>query len=248
MSELPSAEAAILKAWREDHAEGETSRFVCPHCGAYTQQEWGKPLQLARYLLSNVRGYRDIAKEPAFTFSFCTSCHAESLFRGTKLLFPSRIMAPQPSLDMPADVTIDFEEARQICGQSPRGAAALLRLAIQKLCPQIGASDGDVNHMIKQLVADGIIPSAVQKALDAVRVIGNEAVHPGELDLRDDVTTVQSLFGLVNFIVEKAITEPKEIQEIFDRLPESKRNGIEQRDAPANAQRVGSGPPLSDGD
>lgn len=51
------------------------------------------------------------------------------------------------------------------------------------------------------------ISPALQQALDSVRVIGNEAVHPGTMDLRDDVFTVLSLFGLVNFIVQKAITD-----------------------------------------
>ena len=82
---------------------------------------------------------------------------------------------------------------------------------------------------IKELVSKGL-PSAVQKSLDAVRVIGNEAVHPGQIDLRDDVETAQVLFKLVNLIAEKMITEPKEVESIYASLPESKRQQIERRD------------------
>jgi hypothetical protein len=66
--------------------------------------------------------------------------------------------------------------------------------------------------------------------MDAVRVIGNEAVHPGVLDLRDDAATANTLFRLVNFIVEKMISEPREIEEVYAALPEKKRSAIDTRD------------------
>jgi hypothetical protein len=34
----------------------------------------------------------------------------------------------------------------------------------------------------------------IQQALDTVRVIGNEAVHPGEMDVRDDPSLVGTLY------------------------------------------------------
>ena len=70
----------------------------------------------------------------------------------------------------------------------------------------------------------------VQHALDAVRVIGNEAVHPGTLDLKDDRDTAMRLFGLMNIIAEQMISNPKHIKELYDKLPESKRTAIEKRD------------------
>jgi hypothetical protein len=67
-------------------------------------------------------------------------------------------------------------------------------------------------------------------ALDSVRVIGNEAVHPGQIDLRDTPEIAMSLFGLVNFIVEKMITEPKEIDAFYGALPATKLDQIAKRD------------------
>jgi len=84
--------------------------------------------------------------------------------------------------------------------------------------------------MIGQLVQEEKIPRAVQQAMDSVRVWGNEAVHPGTLDLRDDAAMVARLFGLVNFIVEKTISEPRQIAEIFGGLPAGKLEGIAKRD------------------
>ena len=87
----------------------------------------------------------------------------------------------------------------------------------------------DVNTDIANLVKEGL-PVKIQKALDTVRVTGNEAVHPGILDLRDDQETAQNLFKLINFIAEKMISEPKEVEKLFDNLPEDKKEAIEKRD------------------
>jgi len=67
-------------------------------------------------------------------------------------------------------------------------------------------------------------------ALDAVRVIGNNAVHPGQIDLTDDVATATALFGLVNFISEKMISEPAEIKRLYDLLPAGALAQIQKRD------------------
>ncbi len=71
----------------------------------------------------------------------------------------------------------------------------------------------------------------VQQALDVVRVIGNHAVHPGEMDLRDDAETAMALFGLVNLIADRMISEPKRIRALYDSLPERSKEQIIRRDA-----------------
>lgn len=138
---------------------------------------------------------------------------------------------PLPNPDLPEDIKRDYEEARSIVSLSPRGAAALLRLAIEKLCKHLDAIGRDLNAQIGYLVGQGLDPQ-VQKALDIVRVIGNEAVHPGQIDMGDDARTAASLFDVVNSISERMITHPKHIDEMYERLPEGKRKGIEERDKP----------------
>jgi hypothetical protein len=134
-----------------------------------------------------------------------------------------------PHADLPEDIRHDFEEARSIITRSPRGAAALFRLCVQKLCAHLGESGKNINQDIAALVKKGLNP-LVQKSLDAVRVIGNEAVHPGELDLRDDPETAAQLAKLINFIVDAMITQPKQIDLIYGSLPADKREQIEKRD------------------
>jgi hypothetical protein len=145
------------------------------------------------------------------------------------MIFPLASSAPPANQDLPPDISKDYAEASAILAHSPRGSAALLRLCIQKLCQHLGEPGENLNADIGSLVQKGL-PAGVQQALDAVRVIGNNAVHPGQIDLTDDVGTAAALFGLVNFITEKMISEPAEIQRLYGLLPAGALAQIQQRD------------------
>ena len=189
--------------------------FNCPHCGAFAHQAWG---QLAS---------RDILDD--WRVAHCQRCDDISIWFVDSMIYPSVGTAPHPNRDLPPDIADDYEEARAIMNRSPRGAAALLRLAIQKLCKHLGESGKDINADIAALVQKGL-PQSVQKALDTVRVVGNEAVHPGTLDLKDDAGIAGALFKLVNIVAEKMISEPREVDEIYATLPPAKLDGIAKRD------------------
>ena len=161
--------------------------------------------------------------------SKCFSCGEVALWVHDQLVFPPATQGPAPNPDLPDEVRRDYNEAGTILNLSPRGAAALLRLAVQKLCAALGESGKNSDTDIASLVKKGLSP-VVQKALDAVRVIGNEAVHPGTLDLKDDRDTATSLFDLVNIIAKQMISNPKHVDEIYEKLPGAKRRAIENRD------------------
>ncbi len=194
--------------------------FNCPFCHAYAKQLWAK----VRLVVGSAANFED-----RLNAAYCTQCHELSVWWNGTMLHPGDSTAPMPNLDMPEDVTCDYMEARDIVGKSPRGAAALLRLGIQKLCKALGQTGKDLNADIGKLVGNGL-PTRIQQSLDIVRVIGNESVHPGELDMKDDVATATVLFELVNLIVENQITQPKEVEQLYSKLPTSKLAGIEQRD------------------
>ena len=196
------------------------SSYNCPLCSAYAKQIWYLP-----YISVN----QGLAPIEQLRYVICEHCGKYSIWHLAKMIFPNSGNAPMPNPDMPEDIKADYEEARSIVTQSPRGAAALLRLAIQKLCRHLGKGGNDINNDIKSLVTKGL-PPRVQQALDIVRVIGNEAVHPGQIDLTDDVATASTLFGLINFIVEDRITKPKEIDALYSALPQNKLDGIKARD------------------
>ena len=193
--------------------------FNCPTCGAFAQMSW-------------VQTQFGPQTTPIFRAS-CGACHRPSWWldtnNGGHMLWPADVTAPLAHPDLYPDLQNDFEEARSISKASPRGAAALLRLVIEKLVKELGAQGDTIDKMIGDLVSKGL-PVQVQQALDTVRVIGNNAVHAGKMDQADVEATVNQLFGLVNIIVEQQITQPKKIAELFGTLPEGALNGIEKRD------------------
>jgi len=139
---------------------------------------------------------------------------------------------PQPHFNMPIGIQEDYKEAKQVYPLSARSAAALLRLAIQKLCVHLGEKGKDINSDIASMVRKGL-PIHIQQALDIVRVIGNEAVHPGLIDVRDNPEIARRLFGFVNEIVDNRIGKSEkqdQIEEMYASLPKQKLEQIKKRD------------------
>jgi hypothetical protein len=164
----------------------------------------------------------------------CFECKKLAVWRYNTLLWPAATEAPEANPDLPDAVAVIYEEAASVLGSSPRAAAALLRLCIELLCKHLGGTGSDLNADIGALVGRGLDPR-VQRALDIVRVIGNDAVHPGSIDPSDDRPAAEELFRLVNLISEIMITQPKHIDDMYGAIPEGKRKAIEERNAKAIA-------------
>jgi hypothetical protein len=163
--------------------------------------------------------------------SQCYNCSEIAIWMYRGLLWPRQGTAPMPNPDLSEEVRQDYLEASTILNLSPRGAAALLRLATQKLCVDLGESGKHLDSDIASLVKKGL-DVKVQQALDYVRFIGNNAVHPGQIDIKDDSSTAETLFVLVNRIADRMISEPKHTAELYGTLPEDFRKAVEKRDAP----------------
>lgn len=176
-------------------------------------------------------------------WSQCHSCKRFGIWVQERLIYPvvnSEIAAHE---EMPAPVKEDFEEAASIVDRSPRGAAALLRLAIQKLMPFLSEKGENINDDIASLVKKGL-EVEIQQALDVVRVVGNNAVHPGMIDLKDDKATAIKLFQLLNIVVERRISIPKQIGALFDDLPAGAKTAIQKRDGTSSLSDLeGKGKP-----
>ena len=195
--------------------------FPCPHCGVHAQQKW----------LLGMRGNAGLQKVTITDLraSLCAACNKYALWLDGKMIHPKVSTAPEPIGGLPDEVRADFMEARKVFDDSPRAAAALLRLSVQKLCIHLGYPGANLNDDIASLVADGL-PVHIQKALDTVRVVGNNAVHPGELDLRDDPDTAKLLFDCVNWITDAMIQRPERIANAYARLPGGAKAAVDKRD------------------
>lgn len=174
-----------------------------------------------------------------FESAQCNKCRNISVWktkirnksRVGELVYPDIGIAPPAAEDMPQDVKSDYEEAALIFNKSPRGAAALLRLGLQKLCKHLGEEGKNINTDIRALAEKQVLPSLIIKVADTVRITGNNAVHPGEMNEEDFDFVAGKLFELLNIIVSKGITEPKVLKELYEKTPEAPRVAAELRDA-----------------
>ena len=219
---------------------GNSKAFQCPVCSGFSSHLW-------TYNPIDINGdYNESIK--FIIIAQCQACNQFSIWitneirisssglvlysSGTTLtlIFPNVAEGvPKPNNDMPDDVKEIYIEAGEVLNISPRASAALSRLAIEKLVAHLNAQGKDLNTQIGSLVSKGM-PIEIQQMLDSVRVIGNNAVHPGQIDIKDNKELALSLLSFINLIVDNRITQPKKILDIYNLLPDSYRNSIERRD------------------
>lgn len=220
--------------------------FNCPICQAYASQKWHY-VGLSRHSYpasSNSTGvieemrtggsWSEALLMDGVRASECAHCRRVSIWKNGQLVIPL-VTAVQPCHeDAPDDVRALYEEAASICRASARGAAALLRVALELLTHHLGASPRDkLNDKIGTLVSSGL-PEGVIQSFDILRVVGNEAAHDPQTVLLDDNDEVAiSLFELLNFSIEQTISRQKKLQKLHDTLPEGIRKGIERRNSKA---------------
>lgn len=195
--------------------------FTCPHCGVLSKQGWW-------YKHWNGLQTHGHQNDHPLRIGTCDHCNKNTVWVNEDICYPDNGNSPFPNPEMPESVKKIYNEAASIHSKSPRGAAALLRLSIQILAKELGEQGKNINKDIANLVKKGL-PEIVQKSLDIVRVTGNDAVHPGQIDT-DDAEVVGQLFDLVNVIVEYMIALPKKVSGIYSDLPTSKLEGIDKRD------------------
>ena len=178
-------------------ASTKETAFDCPHCGAYTSQQWYQlfsrrnpedeklpllPNQDALDELERDSRYKPEAKEGIIDWmknvigglvflneeenapyckhhvynlflSKCYNCGKLAVWVHDSLLFPAKRFGANPNGDLPKEIIADYEEARSIVSLSPRGASALLRLSIQKLCKHLGGTGKNLDDDIAALVS-----------------------------------------------------------------------------------------------
>jgi hypothetical protein len=162
----------------------------------------------------------------------CTECERYAVWENGRMIFPFTSTLPEPAEDIPENVRMVYVEAAQVFKYSPRSSAALLRLAIEALLPQLPnytINNKKLVGMIGELVAQGI-PAHLQKALDSIRLYGNQGIHTAEIIDEDDTEIGIFLFELINVIVKELITDKKKIDAFYSSFPASKLAAIAQRD------------------
>jgi hypothetical protein len=65
--------------------------------------------------------------------------------------------------------------------------------------------------------------------MDVLRVVGNDAVHPGEIHPDEQPQTAAALCALLDIVVEDRIAQPRQIDDIQDAAGRSARGDREAR-------------------
>tara|TARA_B100000809_G_C14931621_1_gene457112 strand:+ start:72 stop:812 length:741 start_codon:yes stop_codon:yes gene_type:complete len=237
-----------------------SNKFQCPHCRTIATQSWfslntassdaNAILQhifydyrtgikdfyqtaISTFLDRTERDFKDSFQHcipKGFSVATCASCNEISLWVNNQMKYPKTTILPPPNSDLDEDIKELYQEATTIFLDSPKGSTALLRLALQKLLKQVGKSGSNINKDIKDLVSEGLSPK-IQQALDLLRVVGNNAVHPGQINLDDNSEIAKKLFNILNFIADELLTKPKELESLYaDIIPEETQEHIKQRD------------------
>lgn len=220
--------------------------FKCPHCGAFSYMKWDN---LSLFVYDDQGVEHNVLTR--VHQANCASCNKDSIWYNhrevtgwlalqgiprpsdnTELLrlFPIQEInsqdIPDYLSDMPEEVKKLYKEAALIFELSPRSGAALIRLALEKLCEHLGVKKKNIKESIEELAKQQIIPLRVAQAADNIRLIGNANVHPGIIgdEVLEDINP--AIFTYINLIVDYAITKPKEIDEINSLFPEQKRASL----------------------
>ena len=235
-------------------------KFQCPHCNTLATQEWFNSYNassavtkifnhifldyrqgvesyvqnyISSFLKNTNRNFQQVFTKyipTGFALATCSSCQNFTLWVNEEIVYPKKTTVLPPNDDLDEDIKALYIEASSILIDSPKGSTALLRLALQKLLKQIGGNGKNINNDIKDLVADNLSPQ-MQKALDLLRVVGNNAVHPGQIDLDDNIEIARKLFDILNYIAYELITKPKELESLYsDLVPLETQEHIKQRD------------------
>lgn len=203
------------------HPEHRKSSFNCPHCQVNSVQTWGRATSFPGSHGINV---------PAYEFSHCEHCDEWCCWFNQVMIMPTNAPVALPHPEMPEACTQDYLEARDIVARSPKAAAAIIRLTLQKLMVELGEKGDHIDKDIQSLVNKGL-DTHIQEALDYCRVVGNQAVHPGEIQLDDEPEIAHTLFDMINLIVDDRIARPARVKAAVAKLPDSARKKIEDRAA-----------------
>lgn len=238
----------------------KSNKFMCPHCRVVSQQHWfdansasaaanstiehlfyESRHRMDSYAQTAIAQFIEALKAandrhmtkfvpPTFSVATCTSCAEITLWIHREMVYPKTTPSAPPNEDMESAIKSLYNEAGSIVMDSPRGAAALLRLALQHLMVQLGEPGRNINDDIRSLVTKGLDPK-IQKALDLLRVVGNNAVHPGRIDLDDGSSIALKLFDILNIIADDMITKPKNVATFYASVvPTETQESINKRD------------------
>ena len=204
---------------------------VCPYCGVKSQHKYLNLIYGTYELLDNSPPISESFDSSVYLLSNfhaiqCQSCEAYSIFNDKEMIYPLNSDVPVPCEDMPNNIIEIYNEAKKVLVISPKSACALLRLALENLMDYLKVDGKNLKEKICKYCDEYHVDESLKKSFHILRIVGNEAVHPGTINIDDNEDIARSLFGILNYIVDETITRKNKIDKIFDDLPKNKTKDI----------------------
>ena len=195
----------------------------CPHCRQYTS--------LTEVLASVGDGFGKRSYPARFVFDgrsswwmgVCNNCRKPSVVLGDgREIYPNPLPEPT-SKEIPESIRLDIDEAK-IClyAKAYRAAAVMARRAIQGAAIMKGASKGGkLVSQINELRESGVITEDLKNWASAVRYVGNDAAHPG--DIAVDKESAEDIVDLAIQFMEVVFVAPAIAKKALDRRDKFKK-------------------------
>ena len=180
--------------------------ILCPHCRQHTALSEvlataSDGLNKRNYPARHVFSGRDV-----WWMGVCNNCHKPSLvFNRGDRIYPSPLPGGT-SQDVPESIRSDIDEAKVCLSvRAYRAAAVMARRAMQNAAIMKGARKEDkLVFQINELMEKGVITEDLRKWASAVRLVGNDAAHPGDVsvdkDSAEDIVELADQFMNVVFV------------------------------------------------
>ena len=106
----------------------------------------------------------------------------------------------------------DFEEAAAILNKSPRGAAALMRICIQKLLPLLKDNGTDRSHYDSALMRKGL-EVEIQQAMEVLQVLQSDSAQLTTFESQEDKEMAFRIIDSLTAILERRTLQNRDPEE-----------------------------------
>ena len=239
--------ASLIPAAERTPEFGRTS-FDCPRCNAYAKQTREKltwdtfigPVEV----FDEKRDGSDVTKPlPAGFWSSvqCSACDDYSIWRDKVLIYPRASGIAPPASDMPPEVAILYNEARDVMAVARRAGAALARATLEHLLKSLDDTQPKRANLADRIDAvHGKVSSSLGEMLTVIRHVGNQALHGSGIPddavvlILDETQTelVDLIFESINELVDELVTKPKASKRFLSLVPANVLEKLKKTEIP----------------
>jgi len=162
-----------------DYREAPIMALTCPHCGRQSNLE---PVGILKDIVTiNTVDGKPVACYLGIRRCPNKECHGQLYFqhKGNEAFetFPS-VRIDFDASDVPAPIVECFEEAVSCESiQCYTASAVMVRKTLEMICEDRNATGGTLVERLKNLQSQLVLPPALFKAMDNLRILGNDAAH-----------------------------------------------------------------------